>query len=57
MRTVKPLEDEVIGGKYFISKDTSIVLNNVMVQRDPRVWGDDVCRDLNNLFRSLADLC
>lgn len=43
MRTAKPFEDTVIGGgKYFIDKDTTIVINTWDVHRDPKVWGDDV---------------
>ncbi|KAK7678479.1 hypothetical protein QCA50_018539 [Cerrena zonata] len=41
-RTVAPLEDCVIGGgKYFVEKDVSIVINSWKMQCDPKVWGED----------------
>ena len=42
-RTVSPHEDAVIGGgKYFVEKDISIVINTWKMQRDPKIWGEDV---------------
>ncbi|KAH9891895.1 bifunctional P-450/NADPH-P450 reductase [Cubamyces lactineus] len=40
-RSVAPLEDTVIGGKYFVEKGTFITINTVVTQRDPKVWGED----------------
>ncbi|KAI0671167.1 cytochrome P450 [Trametes maxima] len=40
-RTVAPFEDTVIGGKYFVEKGASIIVNTIDCQRDPKVWGDD----------------
>ncbi len=42
-RTAAPIEDTVLVGKYFVEKDTSIVVNTWTMQRDPKVWGEDVC--------------
>lgn len=43
VRTVSANEDTVIGGgKYFISKGQSVVINAERAQRDPKVYGDDV---------------
>ncbi|KAI8986145.1 cytochrome P450 [Trametes punicea] len=41
-RTVAPFEDTVIGGKYFIGKGESIIVNTYDCQRDRAVWGDDI---------------
>ncbi|KAI0354818.1 cytochrome P450 [Trametes cingulata] len=41
-RTVSPFEDTTIGGKYFIKKGESIIVNTYDCQRDPKVWGIDV---------------
>ncbi|OBZ71165.1 hypothetical protein A0H81_08482 [Grifola frondosa] len=40
-RTVTPIEDTTLGGKYAVQKDDIIVLNMIGAQRDPKVWGDD----------------
>ncbi|KAI0365332.1 cytochrome P450 [Pilatotrama ljubarskyi] len=40
-RTVAPFEDTAIGGKYFVKKGQSIIVNTYDCQRDPKVWGDD----------------
>ncbi|KAI0655429.1 bifunctional P-450/NADPH-P450 reductase [Cubamyces menziesii] len=40
-RSVAPLEDTVIGGKYFVEKGTFMTINTVATQRDPKVWGED----------------
>ncbi|KAJ2999754.1 hypothetical protein NUW54_g6890 [Trametes sanguinea] len=40
-RTVAPFEDTVIGGKYFIAKGESIIVNTYDCQRDRKVWGED----------------
>ncbi len=42
-RAAAPIEDTVLAGKYFVEKDTSIVVNTWTMQRDPKVWGEDVC--------------
>lgn len=43
MRTVRPFEDITIGdGKYFVPKDYTVVINTIVAQRDPAVWGEDV---------------
>ncbi|KAL6298881.1 cytochrome P450 [Sparassis latifolia] len=41
MRTVSPLEDTTLGGKYAVEKGATVVVNVIVVHRDPRVWGDD----------------
>ncbi|EKM58057.1 uncharacterized protein PHACADRAFT_139651 [Phanerochaete carnosa HHB-10118-sp] len=42
MRTIRPFEDITIGGgKYFVSKDHTVVINTIVAQRDPTVWGED----------------
>ncbi|KAH8107855.1 bifunctional P-450/NADPH-P450 reductase, partial [Cristinia sonorae] len=41
LRVIAPLEDTVIAGKYALEKDTSIIVNISMAQRDPKVWGPD----------------
>ncbi|KAJ5056052.1 cytochrome P450 [Bipolaris maydis] len=38
---VKPLQDEVIAGKYLVPKDQSIFIVFDSVHRDPDVYGDD----------------
>ncbi|KAI0770681.1 fatty acid hydroxylase [Fomes fomentarius] len=40
-RAAAPIEDTVLAGKYFVEKDTSIVVNTWTMQRDPKVWGED----------------
>ncbi len=42
-RSVYPLKDTVIAdGKYAIKKGTIAVLHTLPLQRDPKVWGEDV---------------
>ena len=44
MRLVQANEDTTIGnGKYFIPKGHAVVINTLVAQRDPSVWGEDVC--------------
>ncbi|KAL1937786.1 hypothetical protein VTO73DRAFT_12805 [Trametes versicolor] len=40
-RSVAPHEDTTIGGKYFVEKGTSIVINTYNAHRDTAVWGED----------------
>ncbi|KAH9850173.1 bifunctional P-450/NADPH-P450 reductase [Lenzites betulinus] len=41
-RTVTPLEDTTLGGgKYFVEKGTSVIINTYNAQRDTAVWGED----------------
>ncbi|KAI0354817.1 fatty acid hydroxylase [Trametes cingulata] len=40
-RTVAPLEDTTLCGKYFVGKGTSIIINAYNTHRDPKVWGED----------------
>ncbi|KAI0629781.1 fatty acid hydroxylase [Trametes polyzona] len=40
-RNVAPLEDTMLGGKYFVEKGTSIIVNTYNAHRDPAVWGED----------------
>ncbi|THH27701.1 hypothetical protein EUX98_g6479 [Antrodiella citrinella] len=40
-RSVAPLEDTVLAGKYALEKDTGIILNIAMAHRDPKVYGPD----------------
>jgi len=43
-RTVHCLEPTTIGnGKYAITPDDNIIINAISTNRDPAVWGDDVC--------------
>ena len=44
LRTVTPLEDTIIGGKYKVEKDVAINCNIYATHRDPKVWGEDVGR-------------
>ena len=45
LRTIAPIEDTTLaGGKYAVTKDTSIVVNVSATHRDPKVWGSDVRR-------------
>lgn len=42
-RAVEALEDCTIGGgKYFIKKGRLIVIQTMVMQRDPAIWGEDV---------------
>ncbi len=45
-RTVAPFEDVTIGGKYFVRKGQSIIVNTYDCQRDRKVWGDDVSKSM-----------
>ena len=54
-RTVMPVEDTVIGGKYAVKKGTAIIVNAWNTHRDPNVWGEDVRRRLY-LVRALRDI-
>ncbi|KAI0694744.1 fatty acid hydroxylase [Earliella scabrosa] len=40
-RTVMPVEDTVIGGKYAVKKGSSIIINAWNTHRDPKMWGED----------------
>ena len=43
-RIVRCLEPTTIGGgKYALTPDDNIVINVILTNRDPAVWGDDVC--------------
>ncbi|KAK7438635.1 hypothetical protein VKT23_017968 [Stygiomarasmius scandens] len=57
-RTVTPVEDVVLGGKFFIKAGTSVMIQSWMSQRDPAVWGEDANefrpeRMLDGRFESL----
>ncbi|KZW03436.1 cytochrome P450 [Exidia glandulosa HHB12029] len=39
---VEAPQDEVIGGRFFVKKETSVFVMACNVHRDPEVWGDDV---------------
>lgn len=39
---VNPKKDTVLGGKYFVSKDSYILANLKGLHYDKEVWGDDV---------------
>ncbi|KAI0770686.1 fatty acid hydroxylase [Fomes fomentarius] len=41
IRGAAPLEDTVIGGQYAVNKDQGMLLNIYMIQRDPKMWGED----------------
>ena len=36
-------EDQVLGAKYFIAKDTPVSVLMRVLHHDPKVWGDDHC--------------
>ncbi|KZV89028.1 cytochrome P450 [Exidia glandulosa HHB12029] len=38
---VEPFQDEIIGGKYLIKKDTNVFVLAINVNRDPKVYGED----------------
>ncbi|KAF5345044.1 hypothetical protein D9758_010444 [Tetrapyrgos nigripes] len=40
-RAVAPVEDVVLGGKYFVKAGTPCLIQAWMTQRDPAVWGPD----------------
>lgn len=44
IRGAAPLEDTVIGGKYAVNQDQTMLLNIYMIQRDPKMWGEDVSK-------------
>lgn len=39
--TVHPKQDEIIGGKYRVTKDMALVCFLMVAQRDPVVFGED----------------
>ncbi|TCD65595.1 hypothetical protein EIP91_002442 [Steccherinum ochraceum] len=41
MRTVAPLEDTLLKGKYAVQKDISLTVNVAAAHRDPKVYGPD----------------
>ncbi|PSR72168.1 hypothetical protein PHLCEN_2v11960 [Hermanssonia centrifuga] len=41
LRSITPLEDTIVGGKYAVAKDTTITCEIFMAHRDPKVWGED----------------
>ncbi|KAH9948045.1 bifunctional P-450/NADPH-P450 reductase [Amylocystis lapponica] len=58
-RPVTPIEDTtLLGGKYAVHKDVTIMVNVMQAQRDPKVWGEDANefrpeRMLNGKFEAL----
>lgn len=36
------LQDEILSGKYYIPKNTTLVLDVVQLHRNPKYWGHDV---------------
>ncbi len=43
-RGIAALEDTTLkNGSYAVEKDVTILLNVLMCQRDPKLWGADVC--------------
>ena len=43
LRSTSPHEETVIGGgKYILEKDARVLCNIYVIQRDPKVWGEDV---------------
>jgi cytochrome P450/NADPH-cytochrome P450 reductase len=43
-RSVAPLKDTTLGGgKYAVKPGETIIVQTLIMQRDPAVWGDDVC--------------
>jgi cytochrome P450/NADPH-cytochrome P450 reductase len=56
--TVQSKQDEVIGGKYHVTKDTALVCFLMAIHKDPAVYGEDAeqfCpeRMLNEAFNKL----
>ncbi|RPD56624.1 cytochrome P450 [Lentinus tigrinus ALCF2SS1-7] len=41
IRTVTPVEDTVLGGKYPVEKDVTIIVGIYTAHKDPKVWGED----------------
>lgn len=39
--TVRPKQDEIIGGKYHVTKDTPLACFLIATHRDPLVYGED----------------
>lgn len=42
MRSMRPLEDTILGGKYAVNKGDVLLVNTYMQHRDIGVWGNDV---------------
>lgn len=43
VRGAAPIEDTTLkNGSYFVEKDSGILVNVTMSQRDPKIWGADV---------------
>ena len=43
MRAVTSLEETTLkNGTYAIAKDQTVLMNNFIIHRDPKVWGEDV---------------
>lgn len=42
--TVRPKQDEIIGGKYHVKKETALVCFLLAAHRDPAVYGEDAER-------------
>ncbi|GME55957.1 uncharacterized protein K452DRAFT_244086 [Neofusicoccum parvum] len=53
MISLKPTRDQVLGGKYFISKDDAVNASMYASHRDPKVYGEDA--DLWKPERMLVD--
>ena len=50
LRVVAPLESTTLkNGTYALEKDQVIVVGTYMSQRDPKVWGPDVCYSPHSL--------
>ena len=50
-RSVFPTEPTTIGnGKYAVTPEDIIVVNTIQIQRDPEVWGDDVCFSVSSFL-------
>lgn len=57
LRSTSPYEETVIGnGKYVLEKDARVLCGIYMIQRDPRVWGEDVCIITLTLAFPIPDL-
>ena len=50
-RSVLPIEDEIIGGKYAVEKGSSIIVNTYTIHHDPEVWGEDVRDHCHTVFQ------
>ena len=57
VRGAAPIEDTTLkNGSYFVEKDSGILVNVTMSQRDPKIWGADVSLPDDYLFSAHVGL-